>query len=93
MANQVDQGKKQLDLIRSLEADDTLERIDSMWRQVMVYKAFADSDLSEAKARRAEAEKAREKAEEEAAEATMRLCVGAEKRRRTEAKGGRKPEG
>ena len=76
MADHVDQGEEQLDLGRSLRADDSLERVDSLWRQVMVYKAFADSDLSEAKARRAEAEKARETAEQEAADATRLLCEG-----------------
>ena len=41
----------QLDLLRSLPIDDTAEdKVETLWRQVMVYKSFADSDLSEAKA-------------------------------------------
>lgn len=42
----------------------------------MVYKAFAEGDLSESRSRRAQAETAREKAEEENVEATRHLVDG-----------------
>ena len=60
-------------LLRSLPIDDSPERVDALWRQIMVYKAFAEGDLSEAKARRAQAEAAREKAERETVQATRQL--------------------
>ena len=65
----------QLDLLRSLPIDDTAEdKVETLWRQVMVYKSFADSDLSEAKARRAQAEMSREQAELESVNTTKKLC-------------------
>ena len=68
-------ARDQLDLIRSLPLDDTAEeKVETLWRQVMVYKSFADSDLSEAKARRAQAEMAREQAELESVKTTKELC-------------------
>ena len=71
-----DQGKESLDLIASLPIDLTEQRVDALWRQVMVYKALAGPDLTEAKARRAQAEDAREKAEQETADAARRLWEG-----------------
>lgn len=66
----------QLDLLRSLPIDDTAEdKVEVLWRQVMVYKSFADSDLSEAKARRAQAEMAREQAELDSVNTTKELCA------------------
>lgn len=52
------------------------ETVDELWRQIMVYKTFADADLSEAKMRRAQAEAARDKAEQETAATTRRLYEG-----------------
>ena len=67
--------KEQLDVLGPFPPDETTEeKVDALWRQVMVYKSFADSDLSEAKARRAEAEAAREQAELEGVSATRALC-------------------
>ena len=63
-------------LLHSLPVDNPDDRVDALWRQIMLYKAFTDTTLTDAKARRAEAEAAREKAEQEAAEATRRLCEG-----------------
>ena len=73
MDTQDDQRKENLDLIISLPTDLTEDRVDALWRQVMVYKALAGPDLSEAKARRAQAEDAREKAEQDTADAARRL--------------------
>ena len=73
MSDHVEQGKERLQPSRSLSPEDATEKVDALWRQMMVYKAFAESSLSEAKARRAQAEEAREKAEQEAAEATRSL--------------------
>ena len=65
----------QMELLRAFSADDSMEdKVDSLWRQLMVYKTFADSDLSEAKIRRAEAEAAREQAEMEAVRTTKLMC-------------------
>ena len=73
MADHVEQGKVQLEPLRSLSPEDATERVDALWRQIMVYKAFAESSLSEAKTRRAQAEAARDDAEQNAADATRRL--------------------
>ena len=43
--------------------DPTEEQIETVWRQLMVYKLFADNDLAESRARRVEAESARDQAE------------------------------
>ena len=67
--------QEQVELLRAFSADDSMEdKVDSLWRQLMVYKSFADSDLSEAKIRRAEAEAAREQAEMEAVRTTKLTC-------------------
>ena len=76
MANYIEEGKEQQSLRRSIPADDSSDRIEALWRQVMLYKTFSESTLADAKARRSQAEAAREKAEQEAAEATRRLCEG-----------------
>ena len=65
---------EQLDLLRSLPLDDPEDKVDALWRQLMVFKTFAEGDLSESKSRRAQAEAAREAAERETADATRRLC-------------------
>ena len=76
MADHDDAGNDQINLLRYLPQEDSAEGIDALWRQIMVYRAFSDSGVSEARARRADAEAAREKAEQEAAGATRHLCEG-----------------
>jgi hypothetical protein len=76
MAEQDSKGDEQKGLLHSLAIGDSTERVDALWRQIMVYKAFAESNLSDAKARRAQADAARETAEQEAAQATRTMCEG-----------------
>lgn len=73
----------QLELLQSMTLDDSTEqdKVDALWRQLMVYKSFGDTDLSDAKTRRAQAEAAREQAQMEAIRTTQLLCA----RMRTEA--------
>jgi vacuolar-type H+-ATPase subunit H len=64
-----------MELMRIFSEDGPMEdKFDSLWRHLMVYKSFADSDLSEAKIRRAEADAARERAEMETLRATELAC-------------------
>ena len=63
MADRVEEEKEQINLMGSLPFQEPGDRIDALWRQIMVYKAFAEGDLSESRSRRAQAETAREKAE------------------------------
>ena len=73
MAKNVDRTEEQIDLLRSIPLDEQPEKLDALWRQLMVFKTFAEGDLSETRSRRAEAEAARERAEEETVESTRRL--------------------
>jgi vacuolar-type H+-ATPase subunit H len=75
MPGEVKETTDKLDLLRSFPLDDsTEERVETLWRQLMVYKSFADGDLSEARARRAQAEVEREQAELGAVRMTQALC-------------------
>ena len=75
MPDKVDKTKDQLDLLHSLPLDDsTEEKVEALWRQLMIYKSFASNDLSESKARRAEAEASREQAELETVRTTKGVC-------------------
>ena len=68
-------SKDQLELLRSLPIDESTEsKVEALWRQLMIYKSFSGGDLSEAKARRAEAEVSREQAEVETIKMTKSLC-------------------
>ena len=75
--------KDNLEVLQSIRLDDGTEqdKVDALWRQLMVYKSFGDSDLTDAKSRRAQAESAREQAQMEAIRTTQLLCA----RMRTEA--------
>ena len=73
MAERHDPNQEQLDLLRSLPLGDSSERMDALWRQLMVFKTFTEGDLSAARSRRADAETAREHAEREAAASTRQL--------------------
>ena len=66
MADELNEAKAQLDLLRSMPLDDTDEKVETLWRQLMVYKSVSGDKPRETKARRAEAENAREQAEREA---------------------------
>ena len=74
MADNIEDGNEKLDLLRSLPIDDSADPVDALWRQLTVYKALAENDMSEARGRRAQAESARERAEEDSIDATRRLC-------------------
>ena len=75
MPEETKESKDQMEMLGTFSADDSVEdKVDSLWRQLMVYKSFADSDLSDAKIRRAEVEAAREQAEMEAVKTTKLLC-------------------
>ncbi len=75
-------NKDELELLRATSLDDSGEdKVDAQWRQLLVYKSFADNELSDARARRAQAETAREQAQMEAIRTTQLQCA----RLRTEA--------
>jgi F0F1-type ATP synthase membrane subunit b/b' len=59
-----------LELLGSLQDDTSSENTDSLWRQLMVFKAFSENDLSEARSRRAEAEQTHKVVTNETAQAT-----------------------
>ncbi len=64
----------ELSPVPSLVPGTWTERIETIWQQVVLYKAFGDPDLAGAKSRRANAEKARAEAEQEASEDAATLC-------------------
>ena len=75
MADNAKELKDQVDMLRLLPMEDSQdEKVESLWRQLMVYKSFADGDLSEARGRRAQAEAERERAEMDSLRATKALC-------------------
>ena len=75
MPSKSDKTKEQLELLHSLPLDDaTEEKVEALWRQLMIYKSFASNDLSESKARRAEAEASREQAEIDTVRTTKAIC-------------------
>ena len=64
------------DILRSYHLDDVSEEnVDALWRQLLVYKTFADNDVPEARARRVEAEATREQAQVEAIRSTQLMCA------------------
>ena len=73
MTKNVDRTEEQIDLLRSLPLDEQPDKMDALWRQLMVFKTFTEGNLSETRSRRAEAEAARERAEQETVESTRRL--------------------
>ena len=65
-----------VDILRSYHLDDVSEEnVDALWRQLLVYKTFADNDVPEARARRVEAEATREQAQVEAVRSTQLMCA------------------
>ena len=77
MSDDTKEVKDQLELLRSYPIDDSVEhdKVDAIWRQLMVYKSYSEGDLSDAKSRRAQAEAAREQAQMEAIRTTQLLCA------------------
>ena len=77
MSEEAKEVKDQLELLRSYPIDDSVEhdKVDAIWRQLMVYKSYSEGDLSDAKSRRAQAEAAREQAQMEAIRTTQLLCA------------------
>ena len=74
MGDHVEDKNVKVNLLHYLPPEDSVDRIEALWRQVMVFKAFSDNEVVEAKTRRGEAEAARDRAEQEAAESTRQLC-------------------
>ena len=76
MANESSFGNDQVDILRTYHLDDVSEEnVDALWRQLLVYKTFSDNDVSEARARRVEAEASREQAQVEAIRSTQLVCA------------------
>ena len=63
------EGMGDIDLLRTLQDDASPESIDSLWHQLMVFKAFAENDLSTARARRSDAEHTQKVVEAQTSEA------------------------
>ena len=64
MSDRNREPKNQIDLLRSLPLDSsTEERVEALWRQLLLYKTAGATDLSDAKGRRAQAEASRAQAE------------------------------
>ena len=75
MADDARDTDNRLNVLESLPLDESTEaKVGDLWRQLMVYKSFADGDLAEAKARRAQAEAAREQLAVEIVSTTRALC-------------------
>ncbi len=72
VAKMEQEGMPDLDLLGSLQDDASPENVDSLWRQLMVFKAFAENDLSEARSRRSEAEETHKEVETETAHAATK---------------------
>ena len=92
MSEEAREVKDQLELLRSYPMDDSVEqeKVDAVWRQLMVYKSFSEGDLSDAKSRRAQAEAAREQAQMEAIRTTQLLCAKMKSESAMELQEGRK---
>ena len=71
MTENGDETKDRLEVVGSLPIDDSTEQeVESLWRQLMVYKSFSGSELAEAKAKRVVAQATRQQAEIEAVRST-----------------------
>lgn len=77
MAEELKDAKAQLDLLRSIPLDSpTDEKVETLWRQLMVNRSVSSDELAVAKARRAEAEDEREQAEKEAIDTAQAIAGG-----------------
>ena len=75
MPDETKKPDEDIELLPSLSMEESSdEKVEALWRQLMVYKSFAENDLAEARARRARAEAAREEAELEAIRTTEAVC-------------------
>ena len=71
MAENGDKTRDGLEIVDSLPVDDSTEQeVESLWRQLMVYKSFSGSELAEAKAKRVVAQATRQQAEIDAVRST-----------------------
>jgi len=71
MVKNGDETKDQPGMVGSLPIDDSTEQeVESLWRQLMVYKSFSGSELAEAKAKRVVAQATQQQAEVEAVRST-----------------------
>ena len=69
-------GNDQVDILRTYHLDDVSEEsVDALWRQLLVYKTFSDNDVSEARARRVEAEATREQVQVDTIRSTQLMCA------------------
>ena len=48
MADHAEDGSAQANLLRAFPIDESSEKVDDIWQQVMVYKAFAEGNVLEA---------------------------------------------
>ena len=77
MAEELKDAKAQLDLLRSIPLDSPNdEKVETIWRQLMINRSVSSDELAEAKARRAEAEDAREQAEKDAINTAQAIAGG-----------------
>ena len=77
MAEELKDAKAQLDLLRSIPLDGpTDEKVETLWRQLMINRSVSSDELAETKARRAEAENAREQAETDAIHTAQLIAQG-----------------
>lgn len=78
IANEMkDELIEQLNLLRSIPLDDSAqaEKIDALWKQMLVFKSLGASEVPDSRSRRAQAETAREQAQMEAIRSTQLLCA------------------
>ena len=77
MAEELKDAKAQLDLLRSIPLDSPNdEKVETIWRQLMINRSVSSDELAEAKALRAEAEDAREQAEKDAINTAQAIAGG-----------------
>ena len=74
MAENSDETKDQPQSVGSLQIDDSTEQeVESLWRQLTVYKSFSGGELAEARAKRVVAQATRQQAEIEGVRSTKEV--------------------
>ena len=76
MTDYLDQFTNELNLLRTLPGDGGFDQVEELWNQIMLNRALDDPQISQAKARRSEAEQAREQVSLDTASAAKLLCDG-----------------
>ena len=76
MTDYLDQFTNELNLLRTLPGDGGSDQVEELWNQIMLNRALDDPQISQAKARRSEAEQAREQVSLDTASAAKLLCDG-----------------